>query len=106
MQLNPEGRARLQAHLQNALRQPCAVCGSGNWQMDDTIFELRQFAGGNVATQGAIKPVLTITCNSCGNILFMNAITTGVIRVEQQAAQEPQDQSASVIEETIEVEED
>ena len=86
MQLNPEGRDRLQSHLQNVLRHPCAVCGSGSWQVDDMIFELRQFAGGGLSTQGAIKPVVTITCNGCGNVLFMNAITTGVVQVQQPAA--------------------
>ena len=89
MQLNTEGRARLQTHLQTVLRHPCAVCGNGNWQVDDTIFELRQFAGGGVTTQGAIKPVVTITCNGCGNVLFMNALTTGVVQVQQPAAPQP-----------------
>jgi hypothetical protein len=84
MQLNPEGMDRFKSHLQNAVRNPCAVCGSGNWQFDDTIFELRQFAGGGLSTGGMIKPVITITCNGCGNIVFMNALTTGVVQVTTQ----------------------
>ena len=48
MQLNAEGRQRFQAHLQKVLRTPCAVCGGGNWQIEDAIFELREFAGGGL----------------------------------------------------------
>ena len=95
MQLNPEGRARFQQHLQNILRNPCAVCGAGQWQVEDTMFELREFSGGGIAAEGSVKPVVTVTCNSCGNILFMSPLTTGIVRVEQQAASE-------VVEETIE----
>src|SRR5438132_1003186 len=83
MQLNEEGRARFQAHLQNVLRQPCSVCGTGNWQMDDSIFELREFHGGGLSNEGSIKPVVAITCNTCGHILFMSPLTTGVIQMQQ-----------------------
>lgn len=82
MQLNPEGQARFRNHLQNVIRKPCAVCGEGNWNFDDTVFEMRQFAGGPLPAQGAIKPVVTMTCQSCGNIVFLNALTTGIVRVE------------------------
>jgi hypothetical protein len=100
MQLNPEGRERLQAHLQNVLRKPCAICGNVQWQTDDTIFELRQFGvGATPNAQVTVKPVVTLTCNGCGNVLFMNALTTGVVRIEQPA--QPQ-----VIEETIVEEEE
>jgi hypothetical protein len=86
MQLNEEGMQRFQQHLQNTLRNPCGICGSGNWQFDDTVFELRQFAGGGLATGGTIKPIVSITCNGCGNVVFMNALTTGIVRVAQQGS--------------------
>jgi len=89
MQLNEQGRARFQQHLQNVLRQPCAVCGGGNWQLEDGIFELREFAGGNAPAGGAIKPLLAVTCKNCGNVLLMSAITTGVITVNQGQEQGP-----------------
>jgi hypothetical protein len=83
MQLNPEGQARFREHLQNAVRKPCALCDSGNWTYDDTIFEMRQFAGGPLVANGAVKPFVTLTCQNCGNIVMLNAITTGIVRVEQ-----------------------
>jgi hypothetical protein len=87
MQLNPEGQARFRQHLQTVIRKPCAVCGSGNWNFDDTVFEMRQFAGGPLPAQGAIKPVVTMTCQGCGNIVFLNAITTGIVGVTPVAEQ-------------------
>jgi hypothetical protein len=83
MFLNDQGRARFQQHLQNILRQPCAVCGGGNWQLEDPLFELREFSGGNVTTEGVVKPLLAVTCKTCGNVMLMSAITTGVISVPQ-----------------------
>jgi hypothetical protein len=85
MVLNPEGRARFQQHLQVALRQPCSICGTGNWQVEDAIFELREFMGGAVATAGSVKPVLAMTCNGCGQVVFMSPLKTGIIGVPQQA---------------------
>jgi hypothetical protein len=99
MQLNPEGRARFQQHLQNVLRNPCSVCGAGQWQVEDNLLELREFAGGGVAAQGAVKPVVTATCNNCGHVLFMSPLTTGIVRVEQEAG-------SAVVEETVETTEE
>ena len=84
MQLNPEGRARFQQHLQNVMRMPCSVCGTMNWHGEDAIFELREFVGGDVPTQGAVKPVLAMTCNGCGQVIFMSPLKTGIIGLAQQ----------------------
>src|SRR6266542_480832 len=97
MQLNQEGRARFQQHLQTVLRNPCSVCGAGQWQVEDTMFELREFSGGGIATQGSVKPIVAATCNNCGHILFMSPLTTGIVRLDQQAAPAP-----TAIEETVE----
>jgi hypothetical protein len=83
MQLNPDGRTRFQAHLEKVLRQPCSVCGSGNWQIEDAIFELREFAGGGLAAGGAVKPVVSMTCTNCGHVLFMSPLTTGIVQLQQ-----------------------
>ncbi len=104
MQLNPEGMQRFHAHLQNALRNPCAICGSGNWQFDDTIFELRQFAGGGIAATGQIKPVVSLTCNGCGNIVFMNALTTGIVQVSQSSQPSDVPQENVTEEEAVDIE--
>lgn len=97
MVLNQEGRARFQAHLQSFLRNPCSVCGMGNWQAEDAIFELREFVGGGVAAQGAVKPVLAMTCNNCGHTVFMSPLKAGIISMQQQAA--PQAEVTETVEE-------
>jgi len=98
MYLNDQGRARFQQHLQNILRQPCAVCGGGNWQLEDALFELREFAGGNLPTEGAVKPLLAVTCKTCGNVVLMSAVTSGVISLPpagQMANPQPAEQPVS-----------
>jgi hypothetical protein len=94
MTLNQEGLQRLNAHLQNILRQPCAICGSGSWQVEDKIFEVREF-GTDPAGQTSVKPVISMTCNGCGQVVFLSALKTGVIGV----AQAPQPQPAELMEE-------
>ncbi len=104
MQLNPEGRARFQAHLQTFLRNPCSVCGTGSWQVEDAIFELREFTGSASQQQVSIKPVLAMTCNGCGHVVFMSPLKTGIIG-QPQAAQ-PQTVSQATVTETETIEEE
>ncbi len=96
MVLNPDGRARFQQHLQTVLRLPCSVCGTANWQGEDAIFELREFTGGGLATEGSVKPVLAMTCNGCGHVVFMSPLKTGIIALSQQT------QPQAAAEETVE----
>jgi len=90
MQLNAEGRARFQAHLQNVLRNACSLCGTGNWQVEDAIFELREFVGGAVPTEGSVKPLLAMTCNGCGHTVFMSPMKIGIIGAPAAVEQAPQ----------------
>lgn len=80
MRLNQEQMEQLKSHLQQNFRSACSICGGTNWQFDDTIFEIRQFMGGGISTEGLIKPAVAVTCSSCGQIVFVNAISAGVIR--------------------------
>ncbi len=99
MVLNSEGRARFQAHLQSFLRNPCSVCGTGSWQVEDAIFELREFMGDAPQQQQmSLKPVLAMTCNGCGHVVFMSPLKTGIIGAPQAA----QPQVMETVEETTE----
>jgi hypothetical protein len=100
MQLNSEGRARFQAHLQNFLRNPCSVCGTGSWQVEDAIFELREFISDAQQQQMSLKPVLAMTCNGCGHIVFMSPLKAGIIGTPQ--AVQPQKVVTETVEETEE----
>ncbi|MBI2175021.1 MAG: hypothetical protein HYU33_07475 [Candidatus Omnitrophica bacterium] len=57
----------------------CAQCGVGNWQIQDSLFELRQFSGGGLVVGGPLIPVVPVTCANCGNTVLVNAILAGVL---------------------------
>lgn len=58
----------------------CEICNKKKWVIDDTLFELREFHGGRtVLGSGAIKPLITIACDYCGNTKMMNAIQLGLV---------------------------
>ena len=59
----------------------CGLCGQSHWQYDTTIFELREFEGGNftIGGGGSLLPVVTLSCQNCGNIQLLNALTLGIV---------------------------
>jgi|CXWL01.1.fsa_nt_gi hypothetical protein len=81
MKLNKKQQEKLISKLNEVWKnKSCEVCGQQNWEIDDTLFELREFHGGRtVLGSGAIKPLITIACTSCWNIKLMNAIHLGIV---------------------------
>jgi len=61
--------------------RPCNVCGNSQWNVVDTVFEVREFHEGNVVIGGDSKiiPIITMSCSTCGNTVFLNAILMGII---------------------------
>ena len=58
----------------------CQMCGTGNWNVSDSIFELREYNNGNLILGGGpLIPIVPITCDNCGNTVFVNAIKAGLI---------------------------
>lgn len=64
-------------------RKPCSICGSKHWTVNDCVFEMREFFGGSykMGTPTAIMPVITLTCDKCGQTIFLNAIRLGVVNI-------------------------
>ena len=85
MKLNNEQQEKLITKLNQVWKNKiCEICGQKNWKIDDILFELREFHGGRtVLGSGAIKPLLTISCTSCGNIKIMNAIQLELVEPEK-----------------------
>lgn len=81
MKLNKEQQDKLVTKLNQVWKNKvCEICNQTNWMIDDTLFELREFHGGRtVLGSGAIKPLITISCTSCGNTKMMNAIQLGLV---------------------------
>jgi hypothetical protein len=63
----------------------CAQCGVGNWQIQDSVFELRQYGGGGLVVGLPIIPVVPVTCANCGNTVLVNAILAGVLPRPEEA---------------------
>jgi len=80
MPLTPEQRNRVVEKLRQFQGvEVCSYCQSNEWNISDSIFELREFHGGSITFGGGIYPVVPMTCAKCGNTLFFNAIMLGVI---------------------------
>jgi predicted nucleic-acid-binding Zn-ribbon protein len=57
----------------------CAQCGSTNWELQDSIFELRQFRGGTLVVDGPLIPVVPVVCRNCGNTVLVNGLIARVV---------------------------
>ena len=90
MKLNDELKDQLMTKLNEVWKnRTCEICGNSKWLIDDILFELREFHGGKtVLGSGAIKPVLTSTCASCGNTKLMNAIQLGIVDPKNPSGEE------------------
>lgn len=87
MPLTPEQQQNLITRLNKVWVNPknCLVCNHNEWQIADSVFELREFQGGNlVLGNSKITPIIPVICDNCGNTVFMNAIKLGVINNEDQ----------------------
>lgn len=81
MKLNDAQKIKLVDKLTLLKKSKCPMCGEGVWIVNDTIFEMREFQGGNLVIGGgtAILPVVPVTCKQCGHTVFFNALTLGLI---------------------------
>jgi hypothetical protein len=59
----------------------CPMCGIGNWNVQEKVFELREYNGGNMVLGEnlPIVPVIPVTCDNCGNSVMVNAIVAGAV---------------------------
>ncbi len=62
----------------------CPICGNTNWSGQEYAMELRPFDEGRLASFGQVVPLLTITCKTCGNTLFFNAILAGLVEKPEE----------------------
>jgi len=69
-------------------KRHCPMCGENSWTVSDTVYELREYHGGNVVFgSGPIYPIVPVSCNNCGNSVMISAIQSGAIEnpnVEQK----------------------
>jgi hypothetical protein len=61
----------------------CQMCGTGNWNVQDKVFELAEFPQGSLMVGGPVIPVIPVVCSNCGNTVLVNAILSGAVKVDQ-----------------------
>ena len=65
--------------------QICPLCYGKSWNVAEKVFELREFNDGDLHVGGpnaSIVPVIPVICENCGNTIFINALSTGLIKKE------------------------
>jgi len=63
----------------------CPMCHEGDWSVQDKVYELREYHGGDMVIGGsALIPVVPIICDNCGNIVLINGIIAGVVEGESE----------------------
>jgi hypothetical protein len=82
MILTDEERKKINDFLEKnwASPQNCSVCHKNSWNISPEVFELRSFHGGSMVIGGksGIVPFIFITCDNCGNTIFINALIAGL----------------------------
>ena len=62
----------------------CPICGNSDWGGEEQAMELRAFDEGRLLSTGPVIPLFVITCTTCGNTLFFNAILAGLVEKPEQ----------------------
>jgi hypothetical protein len=81
-QFSEEQRERLGDWFREQWRHgECPVCHKNSWAAPDKAWELRPYRGGQtvIGGPGGILPMFPITCTTCGYIVWINAIVSGVL---------------------------
>ncbi len=70
--------AHLNGHWQG---RGCPLCGGTSWHVNENVFELRSFFRGDLVlgAPSQILPVVAVTCRTCSQVVFVNAIGAGAI---------------------------
>ena len=57
----------------------CPMCNHSDWQVADTIHELREYSVPGMMGTGHIVVVVPVICTTCGNTVLVNAAVAGVM---------------------------
>ncbi len=72
-------KEKLDNYIKNQHTPICSFCGNNTWNISSKIFELLEFDANGLQLGGPVYPVVPITCNNCGNTLFINALVAGLL---------------------------
>lgn len=60
----------------------CPMCGQGPWNVQDKVFQLSEYNGGDFVVGGPLIPVIPVSCTNCGHTVLVNAIIAGAVQPE------------------------
>jgi hypothetical protein len=80
-QLSKTQQEKIINRISSLWKQPknCEICGTANWSVVDRIYQIMEFSAGNLMLGGPIIPFVVLSCNTCGNTHFLNAISLKVV---------------------------
>jgi len=70
---------RLDAYLQTIRAAQCPLCGNKHWGISDQIFQAIEFSYKGILVNGNSYPMVPLTCSTCGNTYFINALVAKLI---------------------------
>lgn len=72
----------LQVINEKWVTKKCPMCGHNNWTIDkDMMTMLGVGEDKSINLGGKIIPVVAVTCNECGNTIFINPLAIGCIEM-------------------------
>ena len=60
----------------------CSFCGTSNFSLHNTIYQLSEFRQGAIAVGGPLIPIVVLQCDKCGKVDFYNALHLGVVETQ------------------------
>ena len=63
--------------------RPCPMCQSTAWNVHESPWQVTKYEGRTLTLGGAVLPLIAVICRNCGNTVFVNAVTTGMLIGEE-----------------------
>ncbi len=80
MPLSSEQQGKIKEALSSVMHNPCAVCGSRNWELQSELYFISLFdTQYKMPIEGKVYPVILVVCASCYNTLSFSARKMGLV---------------------------
>jgi len=76
-------KEKLDAYLKKIHGSPCPLCGNNRWEISDQVFQALEFDYKGIQIGGATFPMVPLTCVTCGNTYFINALIAKLIEPQK-----------------------
>lgn len=82
MKIEQDKLKELVDKLNGFTNRQCPLCGGKKFSVFDSVYEMREYQKGKIGNN--LIPVIPLTCETCGNTFFVNAIKIGVLEKEPE----------------------